>query len=726
MKKFVIFLSLFLFFLNSIIAISISKCSKNDQRQIILDTTHGQLIGSCDFVNVNDNNPRETKSGNVYSWKSVPYAEPPVGSLRFKRTVEKEPWSGALNALEWPNSCIQQNTDSETISRFMGLKMWKTFSNVTRFSEDCLYLNIWLPLDAYLRASQPSAQHSKPPILVFFHGGNLVKGSSVLDVYDPSTFVAASNTIVITVNYRLGIFGSLYLEGEFPGNQALYDQHEALKWIRNNAEKIGGDPNRITLVGHGAGASLVGLHLFYRDSWPLYNNMILQSGTPLVGQFEPIRRQEADRRTKQVLSYVNCYNETSTSSEMASCAQESDYMSRAGIDYLAHNNNNSRVSELYTSTLFPPVIDGYILQDSTINLLKNGHFNRCPLITGFNVDEGSLTIASSGLYDDFKKQPQISHANLVKFLSSYFQYYPQYPDRSNELILKSILHEYTKLTETTYDENDLSQTLLKPNYFQTLNKIIGHQRSICPTYKFADLVSKYNNKVYVYLYAHRLSSTSWPTWYGAVHGDELAFTFGHVIASGRDTSSFASPNPWANPKHRYTNLEKALASEIINNWANFAKYSNPNSPKIGYSRKWPEYSFYNNTNFNVSNYGYPGNYLIFKTNGTRAHRNFSLENCQFWNSYLPSIIQQNNLLINQRLLLQMQQQQLEHHLKADQEVDQSSPMPSCQQSPTSSGHSLNSKDGEEKTNIINNDSNKININSLFSLILAILSMSLFI
>ena len=192
---------------------SIAKCSNDDQNlDIILESTHGKLRGKCQFIQVNDNEPNHLKSGNVYSWKSIPYAETPTGERRFKETVPKKPWSEVLNAFEMPNSCMQ-NTFTESLNQnrnesvFPGFNMWLPSKENNLFSEDCLYLNLWIPALAYLKidiqAPNSTKQATKLPILVFFHGG-LVEGSSSAEIYDPSTFVAATNTIVITVNYRLG------------------------------------------------------------------------------------------------------------------------------------------------------------------------------------------------------------------------------------------------------------------------------------------------------------------------------------------------------------------------------------------------------------------------------------------------------------------------------------------------------------------------------------------
>ena len=133
---------------NQVYSGSISKCTKNDpSSEIILDSTTGKLRGNCQFVQVKDNNLNEIKSGNVYSWLSVPYAEPPVDMLRFKRTVAKKPWPETLSATEWPNACIQQAQaefldKNDSNGSFSGFEMWEPSSKHIKFSEDCLYLNI--------------------------------------------------------------------------------------------------------------------------------------------------------------------------------------------------------------------------------------------------------------------------------------------------------------------------------------------------------------------------------------------------------------------------------------------------------------------------------------------------------------------------------------------------------------------------------------------------------
>jgi carboxylesterase type B len=135
-------------------------------------------------------------------------------------------------------------------------------------SEDCLYLNIFVRGDTFLNSYVESK-----PIMIWIDG--------VQNTYEPSTLVATSDVIVVSFNYRLGVFGFLSLENtEASGNAGFLDQHMAIKWVYENAKYFGGDNTKITLFGQDAGALSVGYHLFYPESWPYFRNGIMQSGSP--------------------------------------------------------------------------------------------------------------------------------------------------------------------------------------------------------------------------------------------------------------------------------------------------------------------------------------------------------------------------------------------------------------------------------------------------------------
>ncbi len=227
----------------------------------IANTLNGQIRGECYTVPVSYSNNTKI-STDVFSWLSIPYAVAPIGQNRFKRPIPVKNWTGIIDGTKLPNTCMQNSPPSSLASQM---------------SEDCLYLNVFVRSDKLT-----NKMNSLSPVLIFIHGGDFTAGSSSESLYDPSTIVAMSGIIVVTINYRLDAFGFLRLEGsDATGNQAIHDQNLALAWVHDNAVTFGGDPNKVTINGESAGADSVGYHLLYPESWPYFRNAILQSGGPL-------------------------------------------------------------------------------------------------------------------------------------------------------------------------------------------------------------------------------------------------------------------------------------------------------------------------------------------------------------------------------------------------------------------------------------------------------------
>ena len=171
-------------------------------------------------------------------------------------------WENIRDATVWPNACLQSGYDRT--------------APISPFSEDCLYLNIFVRSNTYL-----NKESRKRPIMIYIHGGSFTNGATAIDMFEPSTIVAMSDVIVVTINYRLNAFGFIHLsDSEITGNQGLLDQSMALKWVYENAERFGGDKTRITISGESAGAWSAGFHMFYPNSWPYFRNIIMESGTP--------------------------------------------------------------------------------------------------------------------------------------------------------------------------------------------------------------------------------------------------------------------------------------------------------------------------------------------------------------------------------------------------------------------------------------------------------------
>ncbi len=190
-----------------------------------LNTLNGNISGFCSNVDIKYGNKPTSNDNLVLTWLSVPYAEPPLGNLRFKYAKPKKSWLTPLDGTNPPNRCIQYPFNSLD-------------------NEDCLYLNIYVPYNSYVKAVLQNNKLSRLPIYVWIHGGGFSTGSA--NLFDGSMLAAISNVIVVVIQYRLGVFGFLHIKGtDAIGNLALLDQNLALKWVYSNAERLGGDRQRI-------------------------------------------------------------------------------------------------------------------------------------------------------------------------------------------------------------------------------------------------------------------------------------------------------------------------------------------------------------------------------------------------------------------------------------------------------------------------------------------------
>ncbi len=182
------------------------KCSSFDRKTTILNSLNGAIKGACYTVTVDYGGQKPNKTNKVLNWLSVPYAQPPIGSLRFRDPIPIRTWEGKLDGTQWPYNCVQW--DGDYIDDYS--------------SEDCLYLNIFVPYDTYYNSVIQNNATYRAPIFVWVHGGSNNMGSVKDDTFEASTLVALSEIIVVTINYRLGPFGFLtILDTDAKGNQGF-------------------------------------------------------------------------------------------------------------------------------------------------------------------------------------------------------------------------------------------------------------------------------------------------------------------------------------------------------------------------------------------------------------------------------------------------------------------------------------------------------------------------
>ncbi|CAG2168215.1 unnamed protein product [Oppiella nova] len=209
------------------------------------------------------NGKTETIDGkHVNVFLGIPYAEPPVHDLRFKKPVPIKKWTQPIDATKWPNPCYQ-------------LPLIITSMKNNNFSEDCLYLNIWSPISS-------QSDDSLKAVMFFIHSGAFLYGTSSDEHIEGLALSAMGDVVVITINYRLNTFGFLYTgTDESPGNMGLLDQSLALEWVNDNIRYFGGDSHRITVFGESSGAWATSLHIISPINRNLFKNAILMSGAAL-------------------------------------------------------------------------------------------------------------------------------------------------------------------------------------------------------------------------------------------------------------------------------------------------------------------------------------------------------------------------------------------------------------------------------------------------------------
>jgi len=315
---------------------------------------------------------RGTEQDGVQQFRGIPYAAPPVGDLRWRPPQSPAAWSGVRDASKFGNICAQVTT--------LGV-----FAGPASVDEDCLYLNVFTTNTE----SSSSGSGRGRPVLVWIHGGGNVDGAS--NDYDGSKLATGgplgSDTVVVTTNYRLGLFGflahpALSAEGPLSGNYGTLDIQAVLRWVQRNIARFGGDPNNVTLGGQSAGASDTTSNLLSPLAAGLFQRAILQSSptatlTPLSVALE---------RGQGFATAAGCKD--------AACLRALTPQQILALQGTA-NANGPYVAG--------PMIDGTIIPLSPEEAWSSGNFNRMPIIGGNTQDEANFSI---GITEYFSGPPQ--------------------------------------------------------------------------------------------------------------------------------------------------------------------------------------------------------------------------------------------------------------------------------------------------------------------------------
>ncbi len=288
------------------------------------------------------------KSTGARSFKGIPFAEPPVGDLRWKPPQPVKNWQGARKADKFGPRCMQRPIFGDMNFRSNGM------------SEDCLYLNVWTPA---------KSGNEKLPVLVYFFGGGFMAGDGSEGRYDGES-MAKKGIVAITVNYRLGVFGFFThpeLTKESPhhasGNYALLDMHAALKWAQQNIAAFGGDPKRVTIAGESAGSIAVSAQMASPLSKGLIAGAIGESGS-ILGALSAVPLAEGEQNGLK-------------------------FAGTLGADVSLAALRAIPADKLLETAAprFGPVVDGYFFPKSPFEIFAAGEQARVPLLAGVNSEE---------------------------------------------------------------------------------------------------------------------------------------------------------------------------------------------------------------------------------------------------------------------------------------------------------------------------------------------------
>jgi para-nitrobenzyl esterase len=391
-------------------------------------------------------------SGGGAVFKGIPFAAAPVGDLRWREPMPVKPWPGVRDATKFAARCMQNGSD---------------------VSEDCLYLNVWAP-------EWPSK--SRRPVMLWVHGGGNFAGASSEAIFDGER-LARRGVVLVSANYRLGVFGFFAhpeLTVESPhhasGNYGLMDQVAALKWVRENIERFGGDPRDVTIFGESAGALDINVLLTSPLTKGLFTRLIAESG-PVVA---PPSLADGEKKGLSVAANLK------TDSMKALRAIRAEDLQKAtgqGLSFLG--------------PLLGVVVDGWVLPKPPLEVFKDRQEHRVSLLIGTNARELS--------------RPFFPVAGLKEGIGAQF----------GPLTAKAL---------QVYHVPDGQEDTLDPLFGSNMAQWATDSQFRCGT--VAELLwhSQAGNMSYQFQFSRVPSGREAV---GAAHGSELPYVFGTLLAAGR-------------------------------------------------------------------------------------------------------------------------------------------------------------------------------------------------
>ncbi|XP_013389332.1 carboxylesterase 1C [Lingula anatina] len=469
---------------------------------------------------------------SVNQFLGIPFAEPPVGALRFLKPRPPSNWTGVKRTTAFGAVCMQ----STDVLNHYG----------DQLSEDCLTLNVFVP--------GAVSNTNRKAVMVWIYGGGYTTGGT--NIYFFNEFVVRNDVIVVSVNYRVGPFGFLTTgDANAPGNAGLWDQIEGLKWVQDNIKNFGGDPNNVTIFGESAGGGSVSQLAMTVASRGLFHRFISMSGTALTdGTWV---KDGPDVATK-VGQNLGC----NAAASLVACLRAANATS------LLKASDQSMFPGRY-SALFAPVVDGDMFPRSVEEMLRDPnstelrHFLSLDYMGGFTDSDGGVNLLFPPTNITLGVPPAYMRDTFL----------PQFAARTSayhkDEIAQKLREIYYKASASMVETGRLMVNLYTDIYFSvpTVAFLRNHYMSS-------------GGSTYLYYFTKEPSFPHLlpvPAWFkGVNHGDEVVFMLG--------------PDGTALFNGTFTELEKNVSRAFMTYFANFAKTGNPNTPDTVPSL-WPEYTY---------------------------------------------------------------------------------------------------------------------------------------
>lgn len=460
-----------------------------------------------------------TKSGRVQGfieegveiYRGIPYAKAPIGDLRFREPQSKEKWDDIRECTQFGPIAPQHQNDDPKIE--------------LPEDEDCLFLNIWTP----------ASDNKKRPVMAWIHGGGFFIGAGSRPRSDGTKLASYGNVVVVSFNYRIGALGFLNLPG-IPPNLGIQDQILALKWIKENIEVFGGNPDNITIFGESAGGQSVAILLAMPSSKGLFHRAIIQSGNANPKNFEPKRSIEGG---KEFIAKLDIGKENVD--DLRSVPLEKIIATQKKIVGGILNVKSSP---------FWPWMDSKIIPEQPIEIIRKGNSNQVPVMIGYN--ENELGFLSEILNNSNVVKKKV----ILKFVRSSIQ-----KDTMSKEDLEKLIVLYREILEKRYPDD--------PMLFWS--EILSDSMFKIPIIRQLEAHATHQSNIYCYVFSYKS-----PKFGFALHTFEIPFVFNTI-----------DKNDAAEGAVEINEESKKLTNIMMNTWITFARTGNPDNEKIP---KWFGYN----------------------------------------------------------------------------------------------------------------------------------------